>query len=75
MSCRELMIVVQAGRLEKLDDLAQQFFSAVPASRRSIYEKAAGVAEAAQGHGSVYLRVMEKVLNGTSEYLEKESKR
>ncbi|KAF8583726.1 protein disulfide isomerase [Ramaria rubella] len=64
----------QAGRVAKLDDLAQQFFTAIPASRKSIYDSAAAVAEAASGPGSIYLRVMEKALNGT-DYLEKEAKR
>ncbi|KIJ51094.1 hypothetical protein M422DRAFT_158789, partial [Sphaerobolus stellatus SS14] len=65
----------EAGRITKLDELAQQFFEAAPKERQSIYDTAKVIAEDAAGHAGVYLRVMEKVVNGSAEYFEKEGKR
>lgn len=48
---------------------------AAPKERQSIYDTAAAVAEDVSGHAAVYLRVMEKVINGSIEYIDKESKR
>ena len=67
--------MTKAGRIAKLDALAQEFFSAVPESRKSIYELAVDVAGSSQEHAKHYIRVMEKVLNGTANYVEKETSR
>jgi protein disulfide-isomerase A6 len=76
VSRHALMIwIVQAGRVAKLDALAQEFFSAVPESRKSIYESAVGAAGLSREYGKHYIRVMEKVLNGTADYVEKETAR
>jgi hypothetical protein len=48
---------------------------AAPGDRQSIYDSAVVVAEDVSGHAAVYLKVMEKVIKGSVEYLEKESKR
>ncbi|GJJ08630.1 hypothetical protein Clacol_002849 [Clathrus columnatus] len=64
-----------AGRATKLDEYARQFFNAVPTGRRSIYETVKSLEEATIGHGIQYIRTMEKILNGTTDYVEKELKR
>jgi len=64
-----------AGRLPALDELAQKFYSALPDMRDSIYKEAVSVASAAGAAGKHYLRVMDKLANGTEGYLEKEASR
>ena len=58
-----------------MDDLAHRFVTGKGSSRKEVYDTAVGLVDSAGEHGSSYLRVMEKVLNGTDEYLEKETKR
>ena len=70
-----LKIIQQAGRVPELDSLAQQFATAKGSTRKKVYDSAVGLAGSDSKHGSVYLRVMEKMLNGADEYLEKETKR
>lgn len=65
----------QAGRSPKLDEYARKFFSASPANRQSVYEVVKGLEEATIRDGEPYIRAMEKVLNGTTDYVEKELKR
>ena len=65
----------QAGRLPDLDKLASQFFAATGAARDEIYKDATALAEKAGPVAKQYVRVMEKVVNGSEEYVEKESKR
>lgn len=60
--------------MESLDVLASQF-SSVPTSRARLYKEASTLGEQI-GHGAkYYLRVMEKLLSGTEDYVEKETKR
>jgi len=65
----------KAGRVEKLDDLASQFFVGAADARKKIYDEAITVAESAGSYGQHYLKVMQKVVNSSDEYLAKETKR
>ena len=58
-----------------MDNLAERFANAKASSRKEVYDIAVGIANPYRKHDSVYLRVMEKVLNGTDEYFETEAKR
>jgi protein disulfide-isomerase A6 len=64
-----------AGRLPELDALASKFFVATGDARNAIYKEALSLAVAAGVTGKHYLKVMEKVVNGTEAYFEKEAKR
>lgn len=70
-----ISVIVQAGRLPDLDKLASQFFAATGAARDEIYKDATALAEKVGPVAKQYVRVMEKVVNGSEEYVEKESKR
>jgi protein disulfide-isomerase A6 len=61
--------------VEKLDELAVQFFMAAQEARGKIYEEAAAVADGVGSHAQHYLKVMQKVVNGSEEYFEKEGNR
>ncbi|KDR76236.1 hypothetical protein GALMADRAFT_247528 [Galerina marginata CBS 339.88] len=65
----------EAGRLAQFDTLAHKFFTASTSARDSLYKEALELAAGAGSASKHYLRVMEKVANGTAEYIEKESKR
>ncbi|KAJ7126983.1 protein disulfide isomerase [Mycena epipterygia] len=65
----------QAGRLPELDALASKFFVAVGDARATLLKDAAALAVSAGVVSKHYLRVMEKLVNGTEGYLEKETKR
>lgn len=65
----------QAGRLPQLDELASQFFLTSGAARDAIYKQASELAASIGPSAKHYVRVMEKVSNGSEEYFEKESKR
>lgn len=65
----------QAGRLEQLDALAQKFLAATGNARDAIYKEAVIVSDAIGAASNHYLRVMEKVVNSSEAYIEKESKR
>lgn len=65
----------QAGRLADWDELASKFFVATGAARDSVYNQAAALAKTAGEGSKHYLKVMEKVKNGTEEYVAKESAR
>lgn len=64
-----------AGRLPEFDALASKFFVATGAARDALYKEALELANTAGAASKHYLRVMEKVVNGSEAYLEKESKR
>ncbi|OBZ67643.1 Protein disulfide-isomerase tigA [Grifola frondosa] len=64
-----------AGRLPELDTLASQFFLTTGAARDTVYKDALAVAGTVGPAAKHYVRVMEKVVNGSEEYLDKESKR
>lgn len=66
---------LQAGRLAEFDSLANKFLDASGKARDSIYKEALTLAKAADATSKHYIRVMEKLVNGTENYIEKESKR
>lgn len=65
----------QAGRLADFDALANKFFAAESSARNAIFKEASALAATAGATAKHYLRVMEKVVNGSEEYVQKESKR
>jgi len=65
----------KAGRLAEFDTLASKFFVAASDARQTLLADAAKLAETAGAVSKHYLRVMEKIVNGTEGYLEKEAKR
>jgi protein disulfide-isomerase A6 len=65
----------EAGRHTEFDALAHKFFTASASARDSLYKEALELAAAAGSASKHYIRVMEKVANGTTGYVEKESKR
>ncbi|OCH94004.1 protein disulfide isomerase [Obba rivulosa] len=64
-----------AGRLPDFDALASQFLLAAGAARDAIYKDAVALAEAVGPAAKQYVRVMEKVVSGSEDYVEKEAKR
>lgn len=65
----------KAGRIESLDDLASQFYLASASARNKIYDQAVLAAESAGEEAKQYLKVMQKVVNSSDEYVVKEFKR
>jgi len=65
----------QAGRVAHLDVLASKFFSAEPASRAQLYEEASTLIQSIGDGAKYYLRVMEKLVNGSEGFVEKETNR
>ena len=64
-----------AGRHAELDSLASRFVVATGAARDTIYKDAELFGRAFGKKYKYYTRVMEKVINGTENYVEKESSR
>jgi len=65
----------EAGRLAEFDNLARQFFVATGDARDALYKQAIALGASAGAASKHYLRVMEKLVNGTEGYVEKEAKR
>ncbi|TFK40373.1 thioredoxin-like protein [Crucibulum laeve] len=65
----------EAGRVAEFDALAKKFFVASADARDSLYKEALSLASSAGAASKHYLRVMEKVVNGTEGYVQKEAKR
>jgi protein disulfide-isomerase A6 len=65
----------QAGRHVELDTLAQTFYTASSSARESLYSEALEIVTTAGSAAKYYVRVMEKIINGSAGYIEKESKR
>ncbi|KAL0061929.1 hypothetical protein AAF712_011213 [Marasmius tenuissimus] len=65
----------KAGLVPELDTLASKFFVATAGARDSVYKEALALAETVGAVSKPYLRIMEKVVNSSEEYLEKEAKR
>ncbi|KAJ7274383.1 protein disulfide isomerase [Mycena haematopus] len=65
----------KAGRLAEFDALASKFFVAAADVRATLLQDAIALAETAGVVSKHYVRVMEKLYNGTEGYLEKEAKR
>ena len=59
----------------ELDSLAQKFYTASSSARDSLYSEAQELAATAGSAAKHYVRVMEKLVNGSAGYIEKESKR
>jgi len=57
------------------DSLASKFFVAAGSARDAIYKEAITLASELGPASRHYLRVMEKIANGTEDYVAKESKR
>jgi len=55
--------------------LANKFFVAAANKKQTIYKEAAKLAASAGVAAKHYIRVMEKVVNSSEAYIEKESKR
>ncbi|KZS88103.1 protein disulfide isomerase [Sistotremastrum niveocremeum HHB9708] len=64
-----------AGRIPTLDSLAAKFFTASAEAKSSVYQEAVSLASSAGATSQHYLKVMQKVVNGTNDYVEKESRR
>ncbi|TDL16574.1 protein disulfide isomerase [Rickenella mellea] len=64
-----------AGRVSELDALAEKFFGAVEKERVKVLKEAEGVAGKVGKEAQHYLKVMKKVVDGSEEYLAKESAR
>lgn len=58
-----------------MDEYAREFFTALPSKQRTIYETVKGFEESTIGHGAHYIRTMEKILNGSVDYVDNELKR
>ncbi|GLB40425.1 putative protein disulfide isomerase [Lyophyllum shimeji] len=65
----------QAGRLSEFDALASKFFAAGAEARDTIFKQASALTASAGATSKHYLRVMEKVVNGSEEYVQKEATR
>ncbi len=66
---------LQAGRVAALDALASRIYSAIPTSRQQIFDEAISLSESLGSAAEYYLRVMKKVVNGTEDFVAKETKR
>ena len=66
---------VQGGRHVELDTLARKFYTASASARDSLYSEALQIVATAGSAAKHYVRVMEKLINGSAGYIEKESKR
>ncbi|KAH9481372.1 Protein disulfide-isomerase erp38 [Psilocybe cubensis] len=65
----------EAGLVPEFDSLAHKFFTAQSSARDAIYKEALSLAATTGAASKHYLRVMEKVANGSAEYIDKETKR
>ncbi|TFK75236.1 protein disulfide isomerase [Pluteus cervinus] len=65
----------EAGRHADFDVLAQKFFVAAADAKKAVYDEAVALAAIVGEASKHYIRVMEKVVNGSEAYLAKESKR
>ncbi|OJA12426.1 hypothetical protein AZE42_03387 [Rhizopogon vesiculosus] len=65
----------EAGRIPELDTLAQKFLAAAGDARDYIYKEALTVSGSLGETANQYIRIMEKIVNNSESYIEKESKR
>ncbi|KAF8627025.1 hypothetical protein AX15_004605 [Amanita polypyramis BW_CC] len=65
----------KAGRLPEFDVLAQKFFTAAADAKDAVYQEAKYLAGEVKDNAKPYLKVMERIVNGSIGYIEKESKR
>jgi len=64
-----------AGRVGTLDTFASEILSALPSARATIYDEASAAASSLGTAGAYYLRVMKKLVDGSEDYIERESNR
>ena len=64
-----------AGRHPEFDSIASRFIVASESARNTLFQDAQLIAQAFGTKYKYYLRVMEKLLNNTEDFVEKESKR
>ncbi|TFK28137.1 protein disulfide isomerase [Coprinopsis marcescibilis] len=64
-----------AGLIPELDELAAKFISASKSARKDILKEAKAVAEKTGKTSGQYIKIMEKVVAGSGNYVEKERKR
>jgi protein disulfide-isomerase A6 len=69
------MYCYQAGLHSELDTLARQFLASTAAKRDAIRQEASALVDSVGATYKHYLRVMEKLVKGSEEYLEKELSR
>lgn len=65
----------EAGRIPELDTLAQKFLAAAGDARDYIFKEAVTLSGSLGETANQYIRVMEKIVNNSESYIEKESKR
>ncbi|KAG8954435.1 hypothetical protein FRC04_011762 [Tulasnella sp. 424] len=65
----------KVGRVATLDTLAQNLFAAPASARDTIYAEAKATAEKLGAEGAYYLRVFQKVMENSEEWVAKETKR
>ncbi|OAX39551.1 protein disulfide isomerase [Rhizopogon vinicolor AM-OR11-026] len=65
----------EAGRIPELDTLAQKFLAAAGDARDYIYKEALTVSGSLGETANQYIRIMEKIVNNSESYIEKESRR
>ena len=65
----------QAGRVPEFDSLASKFFDATGDARQAILKDAEVLAKTIGPLAKHYVKVMEKVVNGSEAYLENETNR
>lgn len=68
-------LCLQAGRIPQFDELASKFFSAASSARAALLDEATALAKSADSTAQHYLRVMQKIANGSEAYIAKESTR
>lgn len=61
--------------MAELDAVAQKFLAAVGDARDAIYKEAKALSHSLGATSNHYLRVMEKIVNSSEAYVEKEYKR
>jgi hypothetical protein len=70
-----ILAFMKAGRLGEFDALAARFFAAEAKVKSEIFSEATVLAQTVGVAAKHYLRVMEKVVNGSEEYIQKETSR
>ena len=66
---------MKAGRIPEFDTLAAKFFAATSDGKTMILKEATALAKGAGEAAQHYLKVMNKVINGSEDYLQKEAAR
>lgn len=67
--------ILQAGRFAELDDLASKFISEAVDARNAVFEQATTIASSLGSTSQYYLKVMQKIIGGSEDYILKETAR